>query len=239
MGRRKQSPHIALRRRLAAVRAASTALLSDPSDTKQVFHILEALSFGTPARTLRRLRRSNAGTRLLDQRPSLLDALRDRQSLRTLPDGSLGREYLRFVEAEGIECEELVAASQVASGPSSTPSQDELYLQERMRDSHDLWHVVTGYGGDLLGEAALLAFTFSQTRHPGIGLLVLLGLLFGPPGLERKKFQLLGLWRGARARWLPEQPWEHLLTQPLDDVRQRLRIAAVSDYSRFSLSDYR
>ena len=47
------------------------------------------------------------------------------------------------------------------------------YISDRMRDTHDLWHAVTGYKGDLIGEASLLGFSLAQTHNPGIAMIVL------------------------------------------------------------------
>jgi ubiquinone biosynthesis protein COQ4 len=99
-----------------------------------------------------------------------------------------------------------------------------------MRDTHDLWHTLLGYRGDVLGEAALLAFTFAQTRNPAIGVLVLVGLA----KLNRSEARALivrGFARGLRAAWLPAQPWETLLPQPLDAVRRRLNVDAPPPYT--------
>ena len=68
---------------------------------------------------------------------------------------------------------------------------------ERMRDSHDLWHVVTGYGRDTFGEACLLAFTYAQTQNRGLGIITLVGMIkiarqLGP---EVKK----AVWQAYRA----------------------------------------
>ena len=40
---------------------------------------------------------------------------------------------------------------------------------------HDLWHVVTGYGRDELGEACLLAFTYAQNKNRGVGFIAFVG----------------------------------------------------------------
>ena len=40
-----------------------------------------------------------------------------------------------------------------------------LYLN-RIRDTHDMLHVLTGYGRDALGEQCVLAFTYSQQPAP-------------------------------------------------------------------------
>jgi len=38
----------------------------------------------------------------------------------------------------------------------------------RLRDTHDLFHVLTGYGRDALGEAALLGFSYEQNHNLGV-----------------------------------------------------------------------
>jgi ubiquinone biosynthesis protein Coq4 len=36
---------------------------------------------------------------------------------------------------------------------------------QRTRQTHDLWHVLTGLGTDIPGEIALQAFTYEQLHH--------------------------------------------------------------------------
>jgi ubiquinone biosynthesis protein COQ4 len=98
-----------------------------------------------------------------------------------------------------------------------------------MRDTHDLFHTVTGYKGDLLGEAGVLAFTFAQTGHPGIGFLAGIGLVVSPEPRVRRMI-LGGFRRGRRARWLPATDWAALLPRPLDEVRRELGVVPVDDY---------
>ena len=98
--------------RLGDAARAMKSLLANPEDTAQVFRIIEALSGRNGERTLARLRRTRSGKRLLAERPALMDRLLDRASLEKLPAGSLGREYLRFLDAEGITAEGLMQASE-------------------------------------------------------------------------------------------------------------------------------
>lgn len=210
---------------------ALAALQNDPEDTSQVFHIIDALSGGTGERVLRRLRRSPSGRALLRSRRPLRDTLTQRSELEALPAGSVGRAYLDFIDAEGITSEGLAAASRISGGREAWANVDgELaYVAERMRDSHDLWHVVTGYRGDLVGEAALLAFTLAQTWNPGVGFIVAFGLLrLDGPG-ERREI-VRGFRRGRGGAWLPDQPWETYLPLPLDQVRRRLRLGSSATY---------
>jgi ubiquinone biosynthesis protein COQ4 len=210
---------------------AVVALARNPDDTAQVFALIEALSgVRTPQRIVRRLAATAGGARLLRERPDIADLLADRDGLRRLPDDSLGRAYLGFVEAEGISAAGLRDASAEGERGRRPVPADVEYIRARMRDTHDLWHAVLGYRGDVLGEAALLAFTFAQTRNPAIGVLVLVGLA----KLRTPEARALiggGFMRGLRAAWLPAQPWEALLPLPLDEVRRRLAVDAPPRYT--------
>lgn len=214
--------------RLRTLIDATGAALADPTDTSQVFRIAEALSLGSPERLLARFRDEAEGPLLLGRRDDILERLTDRAGLGALGPGSLGRAYLEFTEAEGITAEGLVAAS-MATVESPLPECDVTFVKRRMRDTHDLWHAVTGYRGDLLGEAALLAFNFAQTRHPGIGFLTGLGLALSATA-EHRRFIARGYVRGRRARWLPAVDWSALLPRPLEEVRQELGVEAQGPY---------
>ena len=101
-----------------------------------------------------------------------------------------------------------------------------------MRDSHDLWHVVTGYGRDLMGELALLTFTYEQTRNRGIGYIVrtVERRIRRGGEIEVSDFLRQARQRGRDAAFLPAADWEALLARPLDDVRATLRIGAPVAY---------
>jgi ubiquinone biosynthesis protein COQ4 len=216
-------------RPLEAARAVR-ALVENPEDTAQVFRIVEALSGRHAERFLRKMRRSDRGRDLLARRPVVLDALTDREALRRLPEGSLGRAYLEFVEKEGISAEGLVAES--VKGRRFEDSEmppDMAFLRAHMRDIHDLWHVVCGYQGDLVGEAALLAFTFAQTKNPGIGLIIAIAWLRGRD-IGVRRLIADGIRRGLSARWFPAEDWTSMLALPLDEVRRRLRVAPPTPY---------
>ncbi len=209
---------------------ALRALLQDPDDTAQAFRVVDALSGRNGQRTLARLRRSKSGKELLRDHPDLLPRLTDRAALLALPDGTLGREYLRFLDSEGITAEGLTQASEEGRRSMKPEVDPDLYfLRDRLRDSHDLWHTVTGYKGDLLGEASLLAFSFAQTWNLGVGLIVLAALVQGrDPGV--RKLVATGFARGLRSAWLPAIRWEELLDRPLEDVRRRLNIGMPVHY---------
>lgn len=223
------------RRALRAV----VALARNPDDTAQVFALIEALSgVRTPTWIARRLAASDEGSRLLRERPDIVTHLADRTTLRRLPADTVGHAYLRFVESEGISAEGLQAASAHGEIGEHPIAPEVEFIRKRMRDTHDLWHAVLGYRGDVLGEAAVLAFTFAQTRNPAIGVLVLVGL--AKLNSREARALIAGAFaRGLRAAWLPAQQWEALLPLRLDDVRCRLRVGPPPEYVPVRTSDLR
>jgi len=109
------------------------------------------------------------------------------------------------------------------------------YVHARMRDTHDLWHAVTGYSGDVLGEAALLGFIFAQTWNPGIAFI--LGIAVTKTirskigdGPEARRTIMDGFRRGQKTAWLPEQEWESMLALPIEEVRRRLNVGPLPVY---------
>lgn len=206
-----------------ALRAART-LAADPDDLPQVFTIIESLSGNTLHRIWKRMSKSEGGQRLLARRPDVVDVLEDRAALARLPEGTLGRAYLDFVEREKITAEGLREAGRRGMTNETPLSAPYDYVHARMRDSHDLWHAVVGYHGDVLGETALLAFTYAQTKNPAIALIIGIGLMKTIGAPEARAVILDGYRRGREAAWLADQEWEALLPLPLAEVRKRLHL---------------
>lgn len=208
-----------------AIRAVRR-LLANPEDTAQVFAIFRAMRGKSGLRVFRRFAASATGAQVIRERRRLLDTLSDRARLQALPEESFGRTYFNFMEQEQLTAEGLVAASQ-SWETDPVPPEVELF-RERMRDAHDLTHVLTGYGRDPLGEICLLAFMHAHSRNPGMALIVLMSLKAMPRQARRA---VLEAWRnGRKARWLQDQDFEALLPRPLAQVRQEIQIADPARY---------
>ena len=211
------------RLRYRPIRAAKSLIniIRDPNDTTHVFALLDSIEAGNLRRLARRLLATPVGERLYDAETDLLAVLTDRDALRALPEGSFGRAYLDFVEREDITAEGLVEAS-AAIQPLSDPRYE--FTRKWMRDTHDLWHVATGYRGDVVGELSLLAFNYAQCGGAGIGLITLAGyvqlLRYGDE--PSRRLVRAGWRRGQRARWLVATNWLELLPRPLEEVRAEL-----------------
>ena len=229
------SPPMRLRAALAALRQ----LIANPEDTQRVFEVIRAMAGPALARGLRRFRQTEAGQRMLKERRNLLRTLRDREALAGLPDGSLGRAYHKFVYAERLTADELVAASTEGDPHAyDFDDRDLAWYGERVRDQHDLWHVVTQYGRDPLGEACLLAFTWAQTRNRGVALIAVAAAwkLSRALGFGALRAMWQGLQAGRHASWLPAQEWEALLRLPVVEVRRLLGVASPSAYGEMAKS---
>ena len=209
-------------------------LIADPTQTEEAFRVIRNLDGPVFARTFRRFKRDAVGARMLAAKPSLLAALRDRAALEACPDGSLGRAYLAFCEREGITPGGLVEASDAAKLPEDTMTADERWFADRMRDSHDLWHVVTGYRTDLGGELSVLTFSLAQTWGPGLFVLVAGGISetfrSGELGAGARKLVGNAYRTGRAASWFPVVPWEQWMARSLDDIRVELGVLSVPVY---------
>jgi ubiquinone biosynthesis protein COQ4 len=223
-----QSPPIRTMEYRRAWRALQ-GLIADSQRTDLAFEVIDALAGNSFERSFQKFCRHPDGQRLLAERPSLLATLSDRDRLHDLPEGSFGQAYLRFMETADLSAEGLVEAEAVAAqrAPHAPPPDpDREFFGDRMRDMHDLWHVLTGYGMDEAGEAAVLAFNLGQVPSPGIALIVLASAVIGPKDLRCtwQRYVLQAWNRGRQSGWLPAAAYEQLLPLPLDDVRRLLRL---------------
>lgn len=202
------------------------ALIANPDNTGEVFKVIEALKGGSIARAVARMEATPEGRELLRSKPDILPVLSDRAALRAMPEGSVGRAYLKFVESQSLSADGLVAASEEAPRREGN-SPDERWLGCRLRDIHDLQHVVCGYGRDTLGELCLLSFMVTQTPNRGIAFIIFMA--------RRKARRATTLFSvdacidegrriGEAAKWFAAVNWETRLAEPLEQLRRELGV---------------
>ncbi|MEX0341067.1 MAG: Coq4 family protein [Erythrobacter sp.] len=140
-------------------------LLKDKENTAEVFKIYDALPSGQFIPRVRALTLSPHGEALRTSEPFLPPILDDHEALRRLPEGSVAHAYCDFMEREGLTAAGLVEEFERAE----RPTYDDLiqWFGFRQRDTHDLMHVLTGYGRDALGEQCVLLFTHGQSPSQG------------------------------------------------------------------------
>jgi len=215
------------RLRVAEAVKAVRRLMANPEATEEVFVILRAMRGRSGINLFDRFRRSVMGAHILTEKRSLIAALSDSAMLAALPAGSLGREYHRFMASENLSAEGLVAPSQAYR--DDVVSADVALFRDRMRDMHDLTHVLTGYGRDPLGELCLLAFMYPHTGNRGMALIVLMGLWRLESRAARRA--VIEAWRhGRKAHWFADMDWEAMLSQPLGTLRPRFDVTKPAAY---------
>jgi ubiquinone biosynthesis protein COQ4 len=217
---------------LDAIRAMRN-LMRDREDTRQVFLLMDALRGKTSLRQFARFRRTEVGKAVLAERRQLLDRLSDRDSLKALPAGTLGRLYYEFMAVEHLSAAGLVEASNFQE--SLPPGEDMTVFRERSREMHDLLHIVTGYGRDPLGEACVVAFTFAQTKLKGFAVIATVAsqrIARAVPGQPVRRAVFEGFRRGRRAGWLIGADWESLLSEPVEAIRARFGVTPTVYYPR-------
>lgn len=141
-------------------------LLKNKENTEEVFHIFEALPWKGVEAAARAYLGSEHGRKVRASEPYLVPILDDHAALRRLPAGTVAHAYCDFMEREGLTAQGLIDEFDKFRGDRPNFDDQLEWYFRRLRDTHDLLHVLTGYGRDALGEACVLAFTYSQQPSP-------------------------------------------------------------------------
>ncbi len=196
--------------------AAFVRLTHDMSRLDEVFHLSDSLADDETMRAMSESARSHeTGRRALAERPHVH---LDLKALRALPAGTLGREYAQMMDRNGLD---------PASIPTLPDDDEGKYVRAHLYETHDLWHVATGFGTDVAGELGLQAFY--QAQLPGnlpaailaSGFLNTLIYSFGERDARLREVAR-GWLLGRRSRPLFGVRWDDYLALPLDEVRARL-----------------
>jgi ubiquinone biosynthesis protein Coq4 len=145
----------------------------------------------------------------------------DLPALRALPDGTLGREYARFLDANGLE--PLVVSPEVKERFRNNP------YALRFAVTHDLHHVLAGFDTGLAGEAGAAAFNVGQgsapVGRPMLWVVRFVYALLSPTQARRIWHNIrVGLDMGRRAKLVIAEPIESWFAEPLAAVRAKLGI---------------
>jgi ubiquinone biosynthesis protein COQ4 len=211
---------------LRALRAMGR-LIADKEDTVQVFEIMRALAGKATPNGYRRLLSTPEGGRIAYERDEFAVRLSDPAWLAAFGPGTVGAAYREFIAPRGLSAEGLADESRKIPDANVDALHPLAWYGRRLRDVHDVWHVLTGYGTDALGEVCVVAFSYSQTRSLGFAFIALVGMQqFGrarngePYGAAVRE-----AWRnGKSAAWLPAVDYPALFAMPLEEARERLAI---------------
>lgn len=207
-------------------------LMANGDDTTQVFRIMRALNVGNAPRNYGRLIASADGGRMAYERVELAQRLVDKSYVAQFAPGTVGAAYRSFLESTGYSADGLAEVSRI------NQEEDMLHpyawFGRRVRDTHDIWHVLTGYKADeSLGEACLVAFSYAQVGGLGwafIGGAAALKSLKITGGTLFARAVWEGYRNGRKAKWISGEDYEQLLQEPIEAARARLGIAVPQAY---------
>ena len=178
---------------------------------------------------IRRFRALPGGAELMDGRyPPLEPPI---AQLQTLPAGTLGREYARLILQLGYDPEFF--------RPRPIES-DGQWLTQRIATTHDIHHVISGFGTERAGETGVLAITAAQIGFPAYVLLTSASQL---ANFRLKLEEFEGISRAAahgsamarQAQCLAIARWEEGWEKPIQQWRQELGLIDPADHETYGL----
>ncbi|MFM8258442.1 MAG: Coq4 family protein [Vulcanococcus sp.] len=223
-----------LRRQLLHLATDLSALAANPDDLGHGFDLLTR-SYATPV--------ADAARAALRHDPAIAPLIRERYwgpwpsqpELLALPAQSLGHAYASwFAGAGGQPLPDPV----LQTGSDG----DDTWLHQRVRHTHDLWHVVCGCPPSAAGEAAMNAVTVMQLRWPGSAMLLGADLLHrclkgaAAGEVDVGQAAAYGLELGRVCAPLLAQRWEEGWERPLADWREQLTLTALVEGSPFRMN---
>ena len=213
--------------------AAVARMLKNKEATYEVYRMTAGLDGGNYETGFQDFKNSPIGKKVLEEKIDLIDTLSNTEYLASLPEGSLGRAYLDFITSEGLTAQGFQDEMDMSGERFDEAGVERQRYLYRMRHTHDLQHVLTGYGRDLVGELSLLNFSQGRFHSWGISLLIFVGRF-----KARKDFAGFnsdtcineGKKLGQQVTNFTHVDWEDLLTKPLDEAREYLNIGKPTEY---------
>jgi ubiquinone biosynthesis protein COQ4 len=210
------------------------AAIRDKENTAELIGVFDSLPWREVGEAASAFLSSERGRRIYESEPFLPEIFDDHATLRRTPKGSFAHAYCDFMESEGLSAAGMVEASgDTRNGLPMLPDGVEWY-GDRLRDTHDILHVLTGYGRDPLGEQCVLAYLFHQ--RPSLGhLAVSWSATLLMKAKSKGKAPIIGAVieahrHGRLAPRIVEQPIRELLALPLTEVRQRMNVRHPARY---------
>lgn len=214
-------------------------LVRNKEDTAQVFEIMRALTGRSGSIGYNRLLTTAEGGRQAFLRDELALKLDDPVWLARFGPGTVGAEYKAFRDLRGFTAEGLAETAR-ETAPEIDAPHPVVWFSRRLRDVHDIWHVLTGYGTDALGEACVVSFSYAQTRNLGFGFIgwgAAREIQRENRSVPARRAVLQAWLNGRRAQWLPGLDYEALFAEPLETARARLGIRPATVYAAVPEAD--
>ena len=199
-------------------------------ETSNVFDLEDALK-DSPLmqKCLAEVRNDPASAKALEERYIGEDL--NLEKLLEMPPHSLGWTYAKVLSALNYD-PQFYRARDIRS--------DIDYITHRIRKTHDLHHILTGFSFDDYGELGVISVTAGQISYPPFILISLLSSLLvyltdhRDPGVDDQleyNFDIVsaGIRMARQVKPLFPIKWEEGLERPLDEWRRELNIEPVTE----------
>lgn len=156
----------------------------------------------------------------------------DLDQLLTYPENSLGYIYATAMKKSGFD-------PNLHAG--MTAKSDAHYVELRLSQTHDIWHIITGFDTSAIGEIGLQAFHLPQFPYPLATMLIANSLmastLFDPKQLPSLLNAIAQGWQmGETSQALFAQKWEEAWDKPVTQWQTELNIQPAQNCYTHSLT---
>lgn len=168
-------------------------------------------------------------------RPEVANIIQERYSpsshnLDTLlqyPKDSLGYVYASTLKKTGYE---------PGFHPYVDIESDANYIEFRIRQTHDIWHIITGFDTSVVGEVGLDTFYIAQCHlpfsHIAVASFLITAIIREPEKIADLHQAIKSGWEmGVKAKPLLAQKWEEAWFKPVRTWRQAVDIVPVTEPS--------
>lgn len=196
------------------------SLSQDPNKLGEVFNIADR---GANLKVLTEVanvaRRDPQGKKALDEGTRLGEI--DLEKLKKLPEGTLGRVFAEHMIENKLDPKDIPVPSHEAG--------DVRYVKTHLRETHDIWHVVTGFHTDVAGEIGLQAFYLAQLPSRLSAMLISMAFLHLATKTMAPRDAIMteimrGWALGKKARPFFGYRWADRWSTPLEEVRKELGV---------------
>ncbi|TWH54878.1 Coq4 family protein [Dulcicalothrix desertica] len=147
--------------------------------------------------------------------------------LKEYPKDSLGYTYAAYIIEKGLN-PDFYSHIKINSDAS--------YIEARLGQTHDIWHLITGYGTTIIDEIALQAFHIAQFPYPCATVYLanfLLAFTLWNPEMLVQTINAIeeGLRMGKNAKSLFAQRWEDNWEKSISQWRAELNVQPASELS--------
>lgn len=165
------------------------------------------------------------GRQILRERPRITSTSLDLDHLRSLPENSIGRSYVEWLDREGVSPDTRVPVRYI-------DDEELAYIYQRYRECHDFYHAITGLPIIIEGEIAVKVLEFMNMGiiMPGLG--ALLAPLRLKPSQKERLYSIYYPWAfrsGLNSSPLINIYWENILDRDVDEFRKKVGIEQPPD----------